>query len=195
MWNGVLHRNHGRVGWTKGPRDSSRDRPGASAQARENLSAYSNVEVVHEDGGGVDTGVRDAILINAGVTHPRESWIDNLESAGTLILPLTIEVGMPHVGKGMVLWVSRLCSGYRAHFLPIPVMIYSCSSVRDSEFGSLLSQSFMSGTFRSVKSLRRHPHSCEPGCWLHRSAFCMSTRPLAAFWSSWYRASLSFNVL
>jgi protein-L-isoaspartate(D-aspartate) O-methyltransferase len=153
--------------------------PVLAAQARENLSTYSNVEVVHEDGGGVDTGVRDAILINAGVTHPRESWIDNLESAGTLVLPLTIEVGMPHVGKGMVLCVSRLCSGYRAHFLPIPVMIYSCSSVRDSEFGSLLSQPFMSGTFRSVKSLRRDPHSPEPDCWLHGSTFCLSTRPLA----------------
>jgi protein-L-isoaspartate(D-aspartate) O-methyltransferase len=153
--------------------------PTLAAQARANLSTYSNIEVLHEDGGGVDTGVRDAILINAGVTHPRESWIDNLQSAGTLVLPLTIEVGMPHVGKGMVLCVSRLRSGYMAHFLPIPVMIYSCSSVRDSEFSSLLSQPFMSGTFSSVESLRRDPHSPEPGCWLHGSTFCLSTRPLA----------------
>jgi len=153
--------------------------PALAAQARANLSTYSYVEVIHEDGGGVDTGVRDAILINAGVTHPRESWIDSLQSEGTLVLPLTIEVGMPHVGKGMVLCVSRLRSGYAAHFLPIPVMIYSCSSVRDSAFGSLLSQPFMSGTFSSVKSLRRDPHSPEPGCWLHGSTFCLSTHPLA----------------
>jgi protein-L-isoaspartate(D-aspartate) O-methyltransferase len=137
------------------------------------------VEIVHEDGGGVDTGFRDAILINAGVTHPRESWLDNLQSAGTLVLPLTIEVGMPHVGKGMVLCVSKLRSVYAAHFLPIPVMIYSCSSVRDSEFGSLLSQPFMSGTFSSVKSLRRDSHLPEPGCWLHTSTFCLSTLPPA----------------
>jgi protein-L-isoaspartate(D-aspartate) O-methyltransferase len=149
--------------------------PALAAHARANLSTYSNVEVIHGDGGGVDTGFRDAILINAGVTHPRESWIDNLHSEGTLVLPLTIEVGMPHVGKGMVLCVSRLRSGYVAHFLPIPVMIYSCSSVRDSAFGSLLSQPFMSGTFSSVKSLRRDPHSPEPGCWLHGSTFCLST--------------------
>ncbi len=153
--------------------------PALAAQARANLSTYSNVEVVHEDGGRVDTGVRDAILINAGVTHPRESWIDNLQFAGTLVLPLTIEVGIPHVGKGMVLCVSKLRSGYVAHFLPIPVMIYSCSSVRDSEFGRLLREPFMSGTFSSVKSLRRDPHSPEPGCWLHGSTFCLSTRPLA----------------
>jgi len=153
--------------------------PVLAAQARKNLSNYSNIEVVHGDGGRVDTGPRDAILINAGVTHPRQSWIDNLQSAGTLVLPLTIEVGMPHVGKGMVLCVSKLASGYAAHFLPIPVMIYSCASVRESEYGSLLSRPFMSGTFSSVESLRRDPHSPEPGCWLHASTFCLSTSPLA----------------
>ncbi|MGA7795314.1 MAG: methyltransferase domain-containing protein [Candidatus Acidiferrales bacterium] len=152
--------------------------PALAAQARANLSRYSNVEVVQGDGGTVDTGIADAILINAGVTHPRESWLDNLQPAGTLVLPLTVEFGMPHVGKGMVLRVSRLRSGYAAQFLPIPVMIYSCSSVRDSEFGSLLSKPFMSGTCSSVKSLRRDPHSSEPDCWLHTSTFCLSTRPL-----------------
>src|SRR6266403_2467468 len=82
------------------------------------------------------------------------------------------------VAKGMVLCVSRLRSGYMAHFLSIPVMIYSCSSIRNPEFGSLLSQLFKSGTFGSVKSLRRDPHSLEPGCWLHGPTFCLSTRPL-----------------
>ncbi len=82
------------------------------------------------------------------------------------------------MAKGMVLCVSRLRSGYMAHFLSIPVMIYSCSSIRNPEFGSLLSQLFKSGTFGSVKSLRRDPHSLEPGCWLHGPTFCLSTRPL-----------------
>jgi protein-L-isoaspartate(D-aspartate) O-methyltransferase len=152
--------------------------PALATQARANLARYSNVEVVQGDGVAVDTGVTDAILINAGVTHPNESWLDNLEPAGTLVLPLTVEFGMPHVGKGMVLRVSRLQSGYAANFFPVPVMIYSCSSVRDSEFGSLLSQPFMSGTYSSVKSLRRDPHASEPDCWLHTPTFCLSTRPL-----------------
>jgi protein-L-isoaspartate(D-aspartate) O-methyltransferase len=151
--------------------------PALAAQARSNLTSYPNVEVVEGDGGVVDSGVRDALLINAGVTHPRESWLDNLRPAGTLVLPLTMEVGMPYVGKGMVLQVSRLQTGYAAHFFPVPVMIYSCSSVRDSEFGSRLGQSFMSGGFGQVNSLRRDAHSPEPGCWLHTSTFCLSTRP------------------
>ncbi len=152
--------------------------PVLATQARANLARYPNVEVVEGDGGVVDPGTRDAILINAGVTHPKEIWIDNLQRAGTLILPLTVEFGMPQVGKGMALKVSKLQTGYEAHFFPIPVMIYSCSSVRDSEFGSLLSQSFMSGSFSSVKSLRRDPHSPQPSCWLHTSTFCLSARPL-----------------
>ena len=152
--------------------------PALATQARANLARYPNVEVVEGDGGLLDTGVRDAILINAGVTHPTENWLDNLQPVGTLVLPLTVEFGMPHVGKGMVLQVSKLQAGYAAHFLPIPVMIFSCSSVRDSEFGSLLSQPFMSGSFSSVKSLRRDPHTPEPGCWLHTPTFCLSTRPL-----------------
>jgi len=152
--------------------------PALAAQARANLSRYSNVEVVQGDGGTVDTGVTDAILINAGVTHSRRSWLDNLKLAGSLVLPLTVEFGIPHVGKGMVLRVSRLASGYAAKFFPVPVMIYSCSSVRNPESGSLLSKLFMSGSFSSVKSLRRDPHSSEPDCWLHTPTFCLSTRPL-----------------
>lgn len=151
---------------------------GLAAQARANLSRYSNVEVVQQDGGTVHTGAMDAILINAGVTHPRDSWLDNLQPAGTLVLPLTVEFGMAHVGKGMVLRVSRLQSGYTATFLPIPVMIYSCTSVRDPEFASLLTRPFMSGTFSSVKSLRRDPHSTQLDCWLHAPMFCLSTRAL-----------------
>jgi len=29
----------------------------------------------------------------------------------------------------------------------------------------------MSGTFSSVKSLRRDPHSCKTDCWLHMPTF------------------------
>jgi protein-L-isoaspartate(D-aspartate) O-methyltransferase len=149
-----------------------------AAQARAALSRYPNVEVIEGDGGVAEIGARDAILINAGVTHPNKTWLDNLRPAGSLVLPLTVEIGMPHIGKGMALHVSRLEQGYAARFFSIPVMIYSCSSVRDPQFASLLGQAFMSGTFSAVQSLRRDPHSPEPSCWLHHSSFCLSTRPL-----------------
>lgn len=153
--------------------------PTLAAQARTNLARYANVEVTEGDGGVLETGARNAILINAGVTHAKESWLDSLRPGGNLVLPLTIEVGMPHVGKGLALRVSRLDSGYGARFLSVPVMIYSCSSVRDNQLSSLLSQALMSGAFNSVKSLRRDSHSAESSCWLHAPSFCLSTLPIA----------------
>jgi protein-L-isoaspartate(D-aspartate) O-methyltransferase len=152
--------------------------PWLASQARTSLARYPNVEVIEGDGGTIDTGIRDAIFVNAGVTHPTEKWLDSMAVEGTLILPITIEVGMPRIGKGLVLLISRLSSGYAARFLPAPVMIYLCSSVRDAEIGSLFGQKFMSGTFASVRSLRREPHTSEPTCWLHTENFCLSTLPV-----------------
>src|SRR5207249_3571905 len=98
--------------------------PALASQARERLARYPNVRVLKADGGGVDIGPRDAILINAGVTHPTERWLESMTIGGKLVAPITIDVGMPHIGKGLVLRVSRLASGYAARFLPEPVMIY-----------------------------------------------------------------------
>src|SRR3989442_716766 len=41
-----------------------------AAHARENLAAYPNVAVHDGDGAALDPGACDAMLINAGVTHP-----------------------------------------------------------------------------------------------------------------------------
>ena len=85
---------------------------------------------------------------------------------------------MPHVGKGLVLHVARVPGGYGAVFLPTPVMIYSCTSVRDANLGHLFMRAFGAGTFADVQSLRREPHDAEESCWLHASEFCLSTAPV-----------------
>ena len=55
----------------------------------------------------------DAILVNAGVTHPLDSWLDALAPGGRLILPLTATGGaMGNIGKGLVFLVRR---GRRRH--------------------------------------------------------------------------------
>ena len=150
--------------------------PVLAAQARTSLSRYSNVRVVEGDGGSLDVGRCDAILINAGVTHPTEHWLQALAAGGRLVLPITVEIGMPHVGKGFGLRVSRLPSGYEARFFPTPVMIYSCTSVRDAKTSAAFGERFMSGTTNSVRSLRREPHPLESSCWLHWTTFCLSTQ-------------------
>ena len=148
-----------------------------ASQARANLSGYSNVQVVEGDGGDLDIGVRDAILVNAGVTHPTGRWLDSLTNGGTLVLPITMEFGMPHVGKGLALRILRRESAYEAHFLPVPVMIYSCLSVRDPSIAEAFGKQMMSGgTFNAVRSLRRDTHAQEASCWFHSTAFCLSTQ-------------------
>ena len=39
-------------------------------QARWNLESWPNIEVIDGDGGAIDPGPQDAVLVNAGVSHP-----------------------------------------------------------------------------------------------------------------------------
>jgi protein-L-isoaspartate(D-aspartate) O-methyltransferase len=151
--------------------------PALASQARSNLSRYPNVQVVEGDGGDLDIGVRDAILVNAGVTHPAGRWLDSLAIGGTLVLPMTVDFGMPHVGKGLAVRILRREFAYEANFLPVPVMIYSCSSVRDPDIAAAFGKQMMAGgTVNAVRSLRRDTHVQEASCWLHSANFCFSTQ-------------------
>jgi protein-L-isoaspartate(D-aspartate) O-methyltransferase len=48
-----------------------------------------------------------AILVNAGATHPRETWLDALSPGGRLVLPLTIDDRVAPLGKGIVVLVTN----------------------------------------------------------------------------------------
>jgi protein-L-isoaspartate(D-aspartate) O-methyltransferase len=149
--------------------------PKLASIALDSLAAYPNVEVIEGDGGTIPPGQRDAILINAGVTHPPAIWLDSLKTGGRLLVPLTVDVGMPNVGKGVVLLVRREELGYAARFLATPVMIFTCTSARDPNAGQLLMKALMSGAMASVRSLRRDTHAPAESCWLHAPDFCLST--------------------
>ena len=91
--------------------------------ARSNLRDVSQVEVLEADGGGTEPIPSDAILVNAGATHPRPTWLDSLRPGGRLILPLTVssESGAPE--SGQILKVNREKNGFSAGFIS-PTMIY-----------------------------------------------------------------------
>src|SRR2546426_4130470 len=77
--------------------------PALAARAKENLAAYPNVDVHTGDGAQFDPGFRDAMLINAGVTHPHPAWLARLRDGGRMILPLTVAMGPqwgPTLGRG-----------------------------------------------------------------------------------------------
>jgi protein-L-isoaspartate(D-aspartate) O-methyltransferase len=73
-----------------------------AARARANLSAWTQVEVVHGDGRCHDAGEVDVIVVFAGSTHPAPLWLDRLAAGGRLLMPLTAENR-----RGFLLRVTR----------------------------------------------------------------------------------------
>lgn len=152
--------------------------PDLARRARENLALWPNVEMHSGDGADLDPGPVDAILVNAGVTHPRDQWLDRLKDGGRMIVPLTFDVG-GGAGKGVMMWIRRQGEWFAARLLTL-VMIYSSASVRDADANEALKKQIASPKLFSVQSLRRDVHEAEETCWLHGRGFCFSQKTVAA---------------
>jgi protein-L-isoaspartate(D-aspartate) O-methyltransferase len=147
-----------------------------AAEARTNLSTMPWVDLQHGDGTAALDGSFDAILVNAGVTHPRETWLDALGAGGRLLLPLTAT--MPAMGstlgKGfMVLLTKSADASFSARTLSF-VSVYSGVGLRDEALNAALGAAMRRAPFPSFTRLRRDPHDAGPSCWLHGPAFCLS---------------------
>ena len=119
------------------------------------------------------------MLVNAGVTHPLDVWLDALAVGGRMILPLTSTMpGMgPTLGKGLVMLLTKQAAGDFSVRVLAVVAIYSAVGVRDAELSDRLGKAMMSGPMRwqALKRLRRDSHDESPACWLHGERFCFST--------------------
>jgi len=142
-------------------------------RARENLRGYANVTVEAGDGAVIDPGECDAMLINAGVTHPHVAWLNRLRAGGRMVLPLTIAMGAT-LGKGVVAKVVREASGFAAQVITF-VAIYSCTSVRDALLEPLLAKALSSGALFKLKSVRLDAHEAGESCVLHGREVCLSS--------------------
>jgi len=147
-------------------------------RARCNLSYLPHVGVCEGDGGDHDPGPCDAILVNAGATHPRPVWLDSLRPAGRLILPLTVVEGDDGSNYGFVLKVKRDNSSFTARFIS-RISVFSCEGVRDAELNERLKEAFKRDDSKSVQSLRHEPHEPTDTCWFHADNFCLSTLAVA----------------
>ena len=129
---------------------------------------------VREGDGTAHADAYDAIVINAGVTHPRASWLDALGPGGRIVLPLTVAMppGSP-IGKGLVLQAGRTADGFDARFLTM-VMIYNAQGIRDGALEPPLALAMRRGDFQTVRRLRRDPHDEAAACWLHTPGCCLS---------------------
>jgi protein-L-isoaspartate(D-aspartate) O-methyltransferase len=148
--------------------------PTLAARAGTHLRQWPQVTVVAGDGGAYDPGPSDAILVNAGATHPRPVWVDALRQGGRLLVPLTVARHASGHGGGGVLKITRQPHGLTARFIA-DVNIFPCIGARDPQMNDQLQDAFRRGTWAAVQSLRRDPHDPTDACWLHGSDFCLST--------------------
>jgi protein-L-isoaspartate(D-aspartate) O-methyltransferase len=146
---------------------------GLARRAHSNLSYLSHVEVYEGDGGEKDPGACDAVLVNAGATHPRSIWLDSLRHQGRLLLPLTATDDTDRGGAGRVLKLTRQPEGFTASFIS-GVGIFPCVGGRDAELNHRLKEAFERGDWKSVQSLRRDSHESADTCWFHAENFCLS---------------------
>jgi protein-L-isoaspartate(D-aspartate) O-methyltransferase len=139
-----------------------------AARAKRNLSPWRQVSVVAADGSRCRLDTVDALLINAGATHPAATWLDALAPGGRLVLPLTAEDRF-----GWVLKATRVASGYSARFVG-EVGIFPCTGARSRHAKDQLKTAFQLGKQNTVRSLRRDQHKPNRMCWLHGKDFCLS---------------------
>jgi protein-L-isoaspartate(D-aspartate) O-methyltransferase len=149
-----------------------------AAAARRNLASRYWVDTRHGDASGPIDGPFDAILVNAGVTHPLDAWLDALAPGGRMLLPLTASMAAmgSTLGKGLVVLVTRDADAMSARVITV-VAVYSAVGLRDPDMDARLGTAMMAGPARwqAVKRLRRDAHEPSDACWIHRAACCFST--------------------
>jgi protein-L-isoaspartate(D-aspartate) O-methyltransferase len=157
---------------TEGAVVASEVHPELGLLAQKNLADRRNVTLHLGDGTQFDPGECDAMLINAGVTHPLPLWLDRLRVGGRLLAPITMPM-TPNIGKGLMFKITRQSGGYAAQVVSF-VAIYSSTSARDAQREAALGKMLATGTFMKIKSVRRDQHAAEDTCAVHGEDVCLS---------------------
>ncbi len=150
-----------------------------AAGARRNLVSMPWVEARCGDSSQLNGETFDAVLVNAGVTHPLDAWLDALAPGGRMLLPLTST--MPAMGatlgKGLVLVLTKQDDTSLAAMVLTVVAVYSAIGLRDEQLNGQLGKAMMGGPaqWQAVKRLRRDTHDPLASCWLHAPNCCWST--------------------
>lgn len=161
---------------------------GLARQAASNLADRPWVDVQHGDGRAPIDGPLNAILINAGVTHPERQWLDALGPGGRLMLPLTAAMPMPagrqhpagaamaNISKGLMVLVTRAADSGRFDARAVTfAAIFSAVGLRDDAANAELGKAFGRMPFPPLKRLRLDPHEADASCWCHTTYGCWST--------------------
>ena len=144
-------------------------------RARQNLSSLASVDVREGDGTATLDAPVDVALINAGVTHPLDAWLDALARGARLVLPLTASMpAMGPIGKGFLILITASPDGSYAVRMITFIAVYSAIGVRDDAMNAALGRALMKGPFMPATRLRRDTHDAGPACWLHGPTCCFS---------------------
>jgi protein-L-isoaspartate(D-aspartate) O-methyltransferase len=148
---------------------------GLATEARRNLASMPWVEVRHADATAGFDGAAEAILVNTGITHPLDAWLDALAAGGHIVLPLTLPMKGP-IGKGLIVLATGTADARSLDARVIGfVAIYSAIGLRDETAEKQLAAAFGRNPFPQLKRLRRDTHDAGAACWLHGAAWCLST--------------------
>jgi len=148
-----------------------------AARARANLASIEWAEIRHGNGAAECGESFDAVLVNAGTTHPLDSWLDALVEGGRMILPLTASMpAMGPIGKGPLLLLTRTgdAEGLDVRLIGF-VAIFSAVGLREESLNERLGQALMKSPVPPLKRLRRDRHDATDTCWLHGPTTCFST--------------------
>jgi protein-L-isoaspartate(D-aspartate) O-methyltransferase len=145
-----------------------------AARAAENLAGFEQVQVLCGDGTSVELPPCDAILVNAGFTHPLPLWLNALKEGGRLLVPITAQVPGSTTGFGAMLLVARSGEHYSAS--PLSSMaIFGSPTGRDEELDGSIRQAFAAGRWSGIRSVRRGSHMPAATCCVHGRDVCLSS--------------------
>jgi protein-L-isoaspartate(D-aspartate) O-methyltransferase len=135
-------------------------------EAKRNLSAFPWVHVQRGNGTEPLEPPLNAIFLSAGVTHPRDAWLDALATGGRLVLPLTATMPqMGTIGKGPIVLLTKVDGQTFDIRSLMPVVAgYSAVGLRDDSLNEALGRALMRGPFAAPRRLRRDQHEPGPQC-------------------------------
>jgi protein-L-isoaspartate(D-aspartate) O-methyltransferase len=145
-----------------------------AARAADNLSGFEQVQVVCGDGTSVDLPECDAILVNAGFTHPLPRWLDALRDGGRLLLPITAQIPASPTSIGAMLLVANRDQRYSAS-PSSSIAIFASPTGRDEELDSSIRQVFATGRWSTIRRVRRDVHTPAATCCVHGHDVCLSS--------------------
>ena len=147
-----------------------------AARAQRNLADLPWATVEEGDGRGPFRDSFDAILVNAGVTHPEPAWLDAAAPGGRIVVPVTAAMAaMGTIGKGVLILLEKQADGDFAAQVLTFVAIYSALGLRRDELNRRIGEALQRNPFPRIARLRRGAHEADAGCWLHGDGWCLRT--------------------